>query len=337
MQLKNKIIHLTGSLAVLLGIAGGVNLWFIQNKLNRMALIAPGQNTSAFLQIQLQEVLKQSQLVFGVYCAAWVVISVPLLMVIIRLCSDISKRVVALNEMVDMVGSGDFAVRLQDDKDDELGALARKMNVATSHLSKTRQDLEKATRELSVQLEERRAVEATLAEAATHDSLTGLPNRVSFFEQFSHALALAERSNERIALLFLDMDGLKIVNDAFGHDGGDMLIRQVGSRLRANIRKSDYVARLAGDEFVIILENLGDIEKDVSLVCEKILNAVALPYNIRGRRIKLTASIGVSLFPDHAQNAADLLHKANSAMYKVKNGGKNNYAVYEMSTLGRGL
>ncbi|MDX9866193.1 MAG: diguanylate cyclase [Anaerolineaceae bacterium] len=334
MQLKKRIIQLTGLLAALLGVAGGVNLWFMQSKMRQAALLGAEQNASARLQIQIQDALTQSRLWFWIYCAVWVIISMLLLVLMNRLCTDIAKRMDAINKMADMFGAGHFAARLHDDGDDELGALARKMNGAALYLSKTRQDLERATRELSVQLEERRAVEARLAEAATHDSLTGLPNRVSFFEQFNHALALAERNNESVALLFLDMDGLKIVNDAFGHDGGDILIRQVGSRLRANIRKSDYVARLAGDEFVVILENLGDIGKDVSLVCEKILKAVAVPYNIRGRRIKLTASIGVSLFPAHGSCATDLLHKADSAMYQVKNGGKNNYAMYEMAIEG---
>ena len=133
-----------------------------------------------------------------------------------------------------------------------------------------------------------------------------------------------------MALLFLDMDGLKIVNDAFGHGGGDMLIQQVGERLRGNIRKSDYVARLAGDEFVVILENLYKVDEDVRQVCTKLLTVLAEPYDIRGRRIKLTASIGVSLFPNHGNSAEELLHKADSAMYQVKNGSKNNFAVYEV-------
>ena len=283
---------------------------------------------SEFDHVRMDTALSQFGLLFWGYWISWLLISGCALVTMNRLCKGISTRINAMTRMVEDAGAGQFTVRLLDEEEDELGELARKMNDTATYLAKSRQDLERTTRELSVQLEERRVAEVRLAEAATHDSLTGLPNRASFFGQFDHAIALADRKQENIALLFIDMDGLKIVNDAFGHDGGDMLIQQVGDRLLMSIRKSDYVARLAGDEFVVILENLQSIEEDVTQVCTKLLKVLAEPYDIRGRRIKLTASIGVSLFPGHGESAEELLQKADLAMYKVKNGGKNNFAVY---------
>ena len=332
MQLRNKMITLVGLLSVLLGIAGGVPLLFIQNNLKETFTGYAGQNTSVLFDIQIQDALVQAKLLFLAYCVTWVLISALAVIIMCRLCGHITDRIKVMNMMVENAGAGQFGFRLQDGEQDELGELARKMNNTASYLAETRHNLEKTMQELALQLKDRKVIEAKLAEIATHDSLTGLPNRASFFEQFNHAIALADRQQEIIALLFLDMDGLKIVNDAFGHDGGDMLICQVGERLQENIRKSDYVARLAGDEFVVILESLQHVDQDVSLVCSKLLKALAEPYDIRGRRIKLTASIGVSLFPIHGCCADELLHKADSAMYQVKNGGKNNFAVYELKT-----
>jgi diguanylate cyclase (GGDEF)-like protein len=284
---------------------------------------------------EMNEELTHSRQMLWNYCIEGLAIVLLAIIVVNRFSGNIMKRLEAMENMVEKAGENQFFVRLRDDEQDELGQLARKMDETVSYLAETRQAMKEATRDLAAQLKESRAVKARLAEAATHDSLTGLPNRVSFFEQFNHAIALADRQNEHIALLFLDMDGLKIVNDAFGHDGGDILIRDVGKRLKENIRKSDYAARLAGDEFVVILENLLNIDEDVRLVCAKLLEALAEPYDIRGRRIKLTASIGVSLFPDHGNCADLLLHKADSAMYQVKNGGKNNFAVYEVRDTGK--
>jgi len=282
-----------------------------------------------YFQDEMEQEIKRSRQLLLTYCIEGLVIVILAIIVLNHFSGNISKRLRVMKMMVEKAGAGKYSIRFQDEARDEIGELARTMNETVVYLEETRQALEKNTRELAVQLEERRAVESRLAEAATHDSLTGLPNRSSFFEQFNHAIALADRNQEHIALLFVDMDGLKIVNDAFGHDGGDVLIQQVGTRLKGNIRKSDYVARLAGDEFVVILEHLINIDEDVRLVCTKLLGALAEPYDIRGRRIKLTASIGVSIFPQHGCCASELLHKADSAMYRVKNGGKNNFAVCE--------
>ncbi|MCD4674148.1 MAG: diguanylate cyclase [Anaerolineaceae bacterium] len=280
------------------------------------------------LKAQRNAMLVRTQQLIWIYSAEGILIGFLAVVATDRFYKKTMKRVDAMHKMVAGVEAGKLQVRLQDDQQDEIGQLARAMNQTADYLAKTREALEHTTTELALQLQERQATEALLAEAATHDTLTGLPNRASFFEQFNHAIALADRYQGSMALLFIDMDGLKIINDAFGHDGGDVLIQQVAQRLRKQIRKSDYVARLAGDEFVVILENLQNAEEDVALVCTKLLKMLAEPYDIRGRRIRLTASIGVSIFPEHGCNANELLRKADSAMYQVKNGGKNNYAVY---------
>jgi len=307
MQLRYKLLYLSVIFPLLIGVAGGVTLLMDKQASTEYEVNA----------------------LFYWFCSVAFLICVVHLIVVRGCIRNTIRRLGEMQYMVESAGSGKFGIRLDDNATDELGDLARMLNETADYLALTREGLEKSRQELFLELKEREAIEKRLADAATHDALTGLPNRKYFSDHFSHVLALAERHQSKVALLFIDMDGLKIVNDAFGHDGGDMLIQQVAKRLQNNIRKSDYVARLAGDEFVIVLEQIKAWDEDVSLVCEKLLGVLAEPYDIRGRRIKLTASIGASLFPEHGRGADELLHKADSAMYWVKNTGKNNFAVYD--------
>jgi diguanylate cyclase (GGDEF)-like protein len=281
------------------------------------------------LQRQAGDTLARAQTMIWAYGVAVTVIVLLGVLAVGRFWKGVIHRVNAMNEMANSLGAGELQVRLEDDQSDEIGALARSLNQMAANLHETRNALQRTGTDLAMQLQERQAAEAMLAEAATHDSLTSLPNRAMFFEQFNHAIALADRYHGRMALLFIDMDGLKTVNDAFGHDGGDMLIVQVAKRLRETIRKSDYVARLAGDEFVVILENSNLEEGGVEAVCAKLVKMLGEPYDIRGRRVRVTASIGASLFPEHGSDVDELLRKADSAMYQVKRRGKNNYAIFE--------
>lgn len=282
------------------------------------------------LQRRTTAVLQRSHTMVWLYTVAVMLIVILAVGVAIQFWNWQEKRMKAITHMALQLGNGDLQMRIQDGQKDEIGVLADTLNQMAESLAQTRRALEETSKDLALQLEVRQAAEALLAEAAAHDSLTGLPNRATFFEQFNHALALADRNGARMALLFVDMDGLKTVNDAFGHDGGDLLIQQVAQRLRENVRKSDYVARLAGDEFVVILENLNRQEGGVNEVGKKLVMVLAEPYQIRGRRVRLTASIGASLFPEHGHEADELLRRADSAMYQVKHCGKNNFTVYSI-------
>lgn len=177
---------------------------------------------------------------------------------------------------------------------------------------------------VSTDITARKQLELHLEYLATHDPLTKLPNRTLFYDRLSHALAQAKRNEQRLAVLFLDLDDFKSVNDAFGHAQGDQLLQVVAERLENCLRDSDTVARLGGDEFSFILENI-DGKHEVVSVATKINSSVAEPITLGGMEISISASIGISIFPDSGEDAASLLEKADTAMYRIKQKGKNNY------------
>jgi len=162
---------------------------------------------------------------------------------------------------------------------------------------------------------------------AFHDSLTALPNRSLFYDRIYHGLARARRADSKVALLLLDVDRFKIVNDSLGHDAGDMLLKAIAMRLNEGVRDMDTVARLGGDEFVVVLEGIHDVD-DVMFVANKLLATLARPLEISGHDISTTVSIGVSIFPDDGTDTDELLKNADIAMYKAKEAGKNNCQFY---------
>jgi diguanylate cyclase (GGDEF)-like protein len=168
----------------------------------------------------------------------------------------------------------------------------------------------------------RKRFEALLAEQAYFDSLTGLANRGLFHDRLKQALARATRTNQRIAVLFVDLDNFKAVNDNLGHKMGDDVLRAIGDALRAVVRQSDTVARMGGDEFTVLVEPLND-SADADAIAQKVLNAVHVPIKLPGKSVQLTASIGVVLFPDHARNADSLVESADRAMFLAKKRGGN--------------
>ena len=167
-------------------------------------------------------------------------------------------------------------------------------------------------------------VEEYLKFLATHDPLTMLPNRALFYEHINQALSAACQNASRLAVLFLDLDGFKTVNDLFGHARGDELLREIARRFRKTLRGGDLVARLGGDEFAFVCEEIRYLE-DAALIAKKILTQLNLPFEIDGTEISVSGSLGISLFPDDAQESRDLLRFADLAMYKVKGKGNQRY------------
>ncbi|WP_027133731.1 diguanylate cyclase domain-containing protein [Geminicoccus roseus] len=163
----------------------------------------------------------------------------------------------------------------------------------------------------------RDARDRRLHQAARRDDLTGLANRVSFRDRLDHALTLARRGGGKLALLQIDLNGFKSINDRFGHPGGDELLRRIGERIRSRVRESDTVARLGGDEFGVLLPNIVRPE-DAAVVVRKILEAIRPPIDLDGQPARVTASIGVAIFPDHAEDAPRLIRLADAAMYRAK-------------------
>jgi diguanylate cyclase (GGDEF)-like protein/PAS domain S-box-containing protein len=180
--------------------------------------------------------------------------------------------------------------------------------------------------------ERKRAVDQ-IHQLAFYDPLTHLPNRLLLTEQLKKALVASERSRLQGALLFIDLDNFKALNDTMGHDMGDLLLRQVAQRLLACVREADTVARLGGDEFVVMLENLSEELEGAALqariIGEKILLALAQPYMLAGRDHRSTPSIGVTLFAAHTQGVEDMLKQADLAMYQAKAAGRNTLRFFD--------
>lgn len=174
---------------------------------------------------------------------------------------------------------------------------------------------------------ERRQMEEIIKHQAHHDTLTDLPNRHLFMDFFSLELAEARRNDTKLALLFLDLNGFKRVNDTMGHSCGDRLLQEVARRLRGSIRESDTVARLGGDEFTVLMPDLAQTEV-VGIVLNKILSVFETPFILDGVAVDTTTSIGVCMFPDDGSCSDDLMKKADIAMYDAKRSGRNSYQFY---------
>lgn len=174
---------------------------------------------------------------------------------------------------------------------------------------------------------ERKAREERLSHQAFHDSLTGLPNRALFMDRLEHALARAGRRELGIAVLFLDLDNFKDVNDSFGHEAGDRLLVEIGSRLASCVRSADTVARLAGDEFTVLLEDMAELREAVRVV-ERIETVFEKPVRIDASELAVTASIGVVVETGSGRSSQELLNAADTAMYRAKKAGKARYEIY---------
>lgn len=174
---------------------------------------------------------------------------------------------------------------------------------------------------------ERRKMEEIIKHQAHHDTLTDLPNRQLFMDFLTLELAQARRNEKRLALMFLDLDGFKQVNDTFGHSYGDLLLQEVARRLRGSIRESDTVARLGGDEFTVLMPDLIQTD-DVGVVLKKVLGVFETPFVLDDVTVDTTSSIGICMFPDDGECSEELMKKADIAMYDAKGSGKNSYQFY---------
>lgn len=171
---------------------------------------------------------------------------------------------------------------------------------------------------------EMRKINDRLRHQAFHDALTGLPNRLLLHERLGHAIARAKRERSRLALIFLDLDGFKLINDRHGHEAGDLVLKEVAHRFETLLRRgNDTVARYGGDEFVILIESFQDSEKNLELA-ERVVAELSLPMSVNGLPVKIGASVGMAIFPDDGGDPDELIKAADAAMYSVKEGVKKS-------------
>jgi diguanylate cyclase (GGDEF)-like protein/PAS domain S-box-containing protein len=175
------------------------------------------------------------------------------------------------------------------------------------------------------------ALEASrqMSHLAQHDVLTGLPNRLLLNDRLTGAIAAGHRHGKPLAVLFLDIDGFKEINDSLGHAAGDQLLRLVATRLSGSLRESDTVSRFGGDEFVIILSEIEHAD-DAALVAKKLLQVIVSLQRLDAQSVVVSASIGITLYPDHGQDADSLLRNADAAMYEAKRAGLGNYRIFDL-------
>ena len=178
-----------------------------------------------------------------------------------------------------------------------------------------------------IDITDRKRAEEQVKHLAFHDALTGIPNRLLLNDRLTIALAQAHRSRQKLAILYLDLDRFKVINDSLGHTVGDQLLRRVAERLRACVREGDTVARLGGDEFVILVTRISS-DADADTIAQKILAAVRLPFGVEQRDFFLSTSVGVSLYPTDGIDAETLIQNADTAMYRAKEQGRDNYQLY---------
>ncbi|MEO8343556.1 MAG: diguanylate cyclase [Gallionella sp.] len=173
-------------------------------------------------------------------------------------------------------------------------------------------------------ISEQKLAQQRIEQLAHYDELTHLPNRTLFYDRLGQAIMIAKRNHRSIALMYIDLDGFKLVNDTMGHHTGDLILVKVAERLRLSIRESDTLARLGGDEFTLILNDTHERE-DMEKMAKKIIESIAHPFELKGHTVQIGVSIGIARYPDDASTMGTLLIVADKAMYAAKAAGKNTY------------
>lgn len=242
-------------------------------------------------------------------------------LLLLKLSQSITRPLLQLTGLMNsVIQNNDYSVRLENNTSNEIGILTRGFNEMLAHIQINDE-------QLAHELSERYKAEEHLDKLAYYDVITGIPNRHYFQEKLEQAIERTVKSQSMMALLFLDLDNFKTVNDTLGHKTGDRLLKQASSRLSNVVRQSDYICRIGGDEFAIIIENVNDID-DVSTVTTKCIECLSNPFVFEGKNFFIGVSIGVSICPSDATTANDLLVNADMAMYEAKIRGKNNYQYF---------
>lgn len=206
--------------------------------------------------------------------------------------------------------------------------LSRANEALEGRVADRTRDLVQANESLRREIEQREKSQAMIEHLAHHDALTGLGNRLLFHAQLSDALARGQRSGSGVAVLFIDLDGFKNINDSLGHATGDQLLKDLAARLRNAVREGDKIGRLGGDEFAIIQFG-NDQPRDSAALAARLIEVIGAPYGIDNHRLVVGASIGIAIADADYQDAAQLLRAADLAMYRAKADGRGRFRVFE--------
>lgn len=247
----------------------------------------------------------------------------------LRLQRMISGPLVELDQISRKVsGSGNYAVKIPYYGDDEIGSLARSLNQMLETVELNQKERDSAN--TALQLNKKRLERAVkdLQYLANYDSLTQLPNRALCMDRIKYALKRAARTKTIVAILFLDLDHFKDVNDSLGHAVGDQLLKATSQRLLEKIRSEDTLARLGGDEFVIILNEINNT-RDVTFIVDNIVSSFEEPFKLSNYEVNTTVSVGVCLYPNDGSDVDSLMKAADAAMYKAKEVGRNTFEFYQ--------
>lgn len=246
-----------------------------------------------------------------------------------RMQKSISRRLMELDRISREVShSGNYSIRVPSFGEDEIGSMARSFNQMLETIEKNQLERDKANEALHLNRRRLERAVKDLQYLANYDSLTQLPNRALCMDRIKYALKIAARANTKVAVLFLDLDHFKDINDSLGHAVGDQLLKATSQRLLESIRSEDTLARLGGDEFVIILNQLKDTENVIDVV-EKIVNSFEQPFKLSNYQVNTTVSIGICMYPNDGVDVDSLMKSADAAMYKAKDVGRNTYEFYQ--------
>ena len=281
------------------------------------------------------------------YLSAGVALGCVLLATVLgfRVANKVVTGLKNLHQGVERVARGDYSASNFAPSMDEIGVLAKAFNTMSKELDASRAELVIYQRDLEdrviartselhsanvllqSEIKERKAAAERIQYLAYYDSLTGLPNRRMFGELLSRSISNARRHETPLAVLFIDLDRFKTINDTLGHEAGDSLLKEVAKRLKSSLRENDIVARLGGDEFVVLLPEITE-ESHASAVAHKILTTIGRPLVLLGQEFRITASVGITTYPKDGSDEPSLMKNADVAMYQAKAEGKNNFQFY---------
>ncbi len=287
-----------------------------------------------FYLVYDQQDLRQRAYIYLLIILAVVAVSIVIAHALAaRLQRSITEPVLELANLMRTVSEQkNYSLRAGYRSTDELGVFASGFNEMLQAIQERDDKLESYNAQLEKTVAKRTAelkkLNVKLSYQAFHDVLTNLPNRAKFVQQANDAINFAARNGHGMAMLFIDLDNFKYINDTLGHAAGDRMIQEVGKRLQATTRQAeDLVARLGGDEFTILLHQIKNPEH-AGVVAEKIVRALSIPFRYNGRDLYITPSIGISLFPEHGKDVGTLMRNADSSMFQAKRQGRNNYRYY---------